>query len=136
MKMKLWKWEFEFDKEDAGLVFPLILLLLGLAFTKLNKEVLWAGGVVYYLLFFFLKKASLALNKGFVRASHWLLFKCPYCKSRNVILQGYQGFRGSDEQYAYHICNECSKTSVLVNERLVTAERRVKRVPLEAGEEF
>jgi hypothetical protein len=119
MKIKLWQWEFEFDKEDAMLVFPLILLLLGLFFTHLNREVLWGGGVVYYLLYFLLKPALLALNELSTRIRQRMLFRCPYCKSREVVMQGYQGFRGSDEQYAYHICNRCRETSILVNERLL-----------------
>jgi hypothetical protein len=27
MKIKLWQWEYDFDKEDAKIVVPLILLL-------------------------------------------------------------------------------------------------------------
>ena len=29
MKIKLWQWEYDFDKEDAQIVVPLALLLLG-----------------------------------------------------------------------------------------------------------
>jgi hypothetical protein len=39
-----------------------------------------------------------------------------------MILQGYQGYH-SDEQYAFHLCNRCKETSVLVNERLIKATR-------------
>jgi hypothetical protein len=115
MKIKLWRWELDFDKEDAKIVIPLVLLLLGLVFTRLNKEALWGGAVAYYLLYFFLRELV-------ARVRLWLFFRCPYCKSREVLLQGYQGYH-SDEQYAYHLCNRCRKTSVMVNERLIKALR-------------
>ena len=124
MKIKLWQWEYDFDKEDAKIVVPFALLVLGLVFTQLNKAVLWGGAVVYYLLYFFLKlflkQCLLALKELSARLHFWVSFKCPYCKSREVILQGYQGFR-SDEQYAYHFCNRCRKASVLINKRLIKA---------------
>lgn len=120
MKIKLWQWEYEFDREDAEIVVPLALLLLGLAFTPLNKTVLWSGGVAYYLLYFFLKPFLLTLKGFFGRLRVWLLFRCPYCKSREVILQGYQGYH-SDEFYAFHLCNQCRQTSVLVNQKLIKA---------------
>ncbi len=118
MKFKLWSWEYEFDKSDAEVVFPLILLLLGLAFTPLNKAWLWVGGVVYYMLFFFLRPSVLGVMGIVSRLRHWWVFRCPHCKSREVILQGYQEY-GGDELYAYHCCNECKQTSVLVNDRLL-----------------
>jgi hypothetical protein len=122
MKIKLWQWEYDFDKEDAEIVVPLVLLLLGLTLTTLNKAAMWGGAVAYYLLYFFLKPCVLGLQRLFAGLHHWLIFKCPYCKSREVILQGYQGYH-SDEQYAHHLCNRCRETSVLVNERLIKATR-------------
>jgi hypothetical protein len=119
MKIKLWKWEYDFDKEDAKIVVPLILLLLGLTLTQLRKDALLGGVAAYYLLYFFLPPSARALKQLSARLWHWLVFKCPYCKSREIILQGYQGYN-SDEQYAYHICNRCRETSVLVNNRLIT----------------
>jgi hypothetical protein len=128
MKIKLWQWEFEFDKEDAMLVFPLILLLLGLFCTQFKKEAIWGGAVAYYLLYFFLKPAILALKELVTRVYHRVLFRCPYCKSREVILQGHQGYH-SDEQYAYHLCNRCRETSILVNERLIKSGREEVEPP-------
>ena len=122
MKIKLWQWEYDFDKEDAKIVIPLVLLLLGLTLTQLNKAALWGGAVAYYLLYFFLKPFVHLWGELFGGLRHWVFFRCPYCKSREVILQGYQGYH-SDEQYAFHLCNGCRKTSVLVNERLIKAER-------------
>jgi len=55
---KLWQWEYDLEKEDAKIVIPLILLLLGLTFTPHHAEVLWAGAVAYYLLYFFLMPVS------------------------------------------------------------------------------
>jgi hypothetical protein len=122
MKIKLWQWEYDFEKADAEIVVPLVLLLLGLAFTPLNKAWLWSGGVAYYLLYFFLKPCVLGL-KGILGKFHrWLTFRCPYCKSREVILQGYDGYH-SDEFYAFHLCDQCRQTSVLVNDKLIKATR-------------
>jgi hypothetical protein len=123
MKMKLLQWEYEFDKEDAKIVVPLILLLLGLTLTPLNKTWLWTGAVAYYVLYFFLKPFVFGLKDLFGRFHHWLIFRCPYCKSREVIEQGLQEYKG-DVPYYFHICNRCHETSVLVNERLIKATSR------------
>jgi hypothetical protein len=40
MKIKLCQWEYDFDREDAKIVIPLILLWLGLIFTQLKRNVL------------------------------------------------------------------------------------------------
>jgi hypothetical protein len=119
MKIKLWQLEYDFDKEDAKIVVPLILLLLGLTLTQLRKDALLGGALAYYLLYFFLPPCLRALKELFARMWHWLVFRCPYCKSREIILQGYQGYK-SDDLYAYHVCNRCNETSVLVNNRLIT----------------
>lgn len=122
MKIKLWQLEYDFDKEDAKVVVPLILLTLGLAFTQLNKLVLLCAAVAYYLLYFFLERGLRVFGELLSRLRAWLFFKCPWCKSREVFLQGYQGYH-SDEQYAFHLCNDCRKTSVLVNNRLIKATK-------------
>jgi DNA-directed RNA polymerase subunit RPC12/RpoP len=114
--------EYDFDKEDAEIVIPLILLLLGLVYTEIKKEVLWGGAAVYYLGYFFLKQYLLALKGSFDKLHDQLFFRCPYCKSREVIFQGYQGYH-SDEQYGYYLCNRCRETSVLVNDRLIKTGR-------------
>jgi hypothetical protein len=127
MKMKLWQWEYEFDREDAEIVVPLVLLVLGLVFTPLNKTVLLGGGVVYYLVLFFLKPCFLGLKRMFRSIHRWWIFRCPYCRSREVIEQGLQEYKG-DVPYYFHICNQCDETSILVNERLIKATRRNKLV--------
>jgi hypothetical protein len=82
--MKLLQWEFEFDKDDAKIVIPFLLLLLALILTPLNKVVLWSGALVYYALYFFLKPSISALRDLYLKFH----FRCPHCKSRDVILQG------------------------------------------------
>src|SRR5271165_6906015 len=94
------------------------MLLLGLIFTQLRKDELVGGVVAYYLLYFFLPPCFVVLKKLFASVRHWFVFRCPYCKSHEVILQGYEGYH-SDEFYAYHLCNRCRETSILVNERLI-----------------
>jgi len=114
MKIKLWQWGYEFDRQDAEIVVPLALLVLGLAFTHLNKEILWSGAAGYYLLYFFLKSFLVELRKHIWMPLHqWLFYRCAYCKSRDVFLQGYQGYH-SDEHYAYHLCNRCWGASIEV----------------------
>jgi hypothetical protein len=53
MKIKLWQLEYDFDTEDAKIVVPLILLLLGLIFTQLRKDALLGarGRLLYPVLF-------------------------------------------------------------------------------------
>jgi hypothetical protein len=118
MKIKLWQLEYEFDNDDAKIVVPLILLLLGLTFTQLRKDVLWGATVAYYLLYFFLPPVFSAVKKLFYRTRHWFVFRCPYCKSRELILQGMQEFHG-DIPYDHYFCNRCRDTSVLVDEKMI-----------------
>lgn len=119
MKIKFGQWgEYDFDKDDAKIVVPLILLLLGLTVTPLRKDWLIGGAAAYYLLYFFLPPLFGAFGELFTRMRHYFAFRCPHCKSHEVVLQGYQGFN-SDEQYAYHFCNRCQETSILVNDRLI-----------------
>jgi hypothetical protein len=120
MRIKLWQLEYDFGKEDAEIVVPVILLVLGLGFVQFKKEWLWAGTAAYYLLYFFLRPSLSTLHGLLERALRWWRFRCPYCKRREVVLQGYQEYH-SDEHYAYYFCNNCSATSVLVNERLIKA---------------
>jgi hypothetical protein len=115
MKIELWQFKYDFDKDDAKIVIPVLLLALGLAFTPINKAWLWSGAVVYYALYFFLKPSVGALTEAITR----FRFRCPYCKSREVFLQGYEGYH-SDEQYAWHLCNHCGETLILLhNGRLI-----------------
>jgi hypothetical protein len=114
MKIKLWQFEYDFDKDDAKIVIPVLLLTLGLAFTPINKSALWSGAVAYYLLYFFLKPFFVGLKNLFAPVQHWLFFRCPHCKSRDVFEQGYQEYHG-DVPYAWHLCNHCGETSILLN---------------------
>jgi hypothetical protein len=94
MKIKLWQLEYDFDKDDAKIVVPLILLLLGLTFTQLRKDALWGGTVVYYLLYLFLPPCFAGIKKLFAWMHHWLFFRCPHCNSHEIVLQGFQEFHG------------------------------------------
>jgi hypothetical protein len=95
--MKLLQWEFEFDKDDAKIVIPVLLLLIALTLTPLNKVVLWSGAVAYYLLFFFLKPSLIAFKEEVIGPiREWWLLRCPFCKNRDVFLQGYDGYHSDD----------------------------------------
>lgn len=126
MKIKLWQWEYDFDKEDAKIVVPLILLVFGLTLTPLRKDALVGGAAAYYLLYFFLPPCFHVLKKLFAEIHHWLVLRCPYCKSHEIVLQGYQEFN-SDELYAYHFCNRCQQTSILVNGKLIAPTPKNRR---------
>ena len=115
MKIKIGSWaDYDFDKEDAKIAVPLILLLLGLTLTSLRKEWLLAGVAAYYALYFFLPPCFAAIKKLFARIHHWRTFRCPYCKSHELILQGMQEFHG-DIPYDHYFCHRCRETSVFVN---------------------
>ena len=114
VKIELWQFKYDFDKDDAKIVIPVLLLALGLAFTPLNKSWLWSGAVVYYVLYFFLKPFWIALGGLFEKIHHWWMFRCPFCKSRDVFLQGYGGYH-SDEFYGWHLCNHCGETVILLH---------------------
>jgi hypothetical protein len=114
----MWSSEYDFDRADAEIAVPLALLVLGITLTPLNRAWLWTGGVAYYFLYFFLRPVAQGVTHVVERIQHWSAFRCPYCRSREIILQGYQGYH-SDEFYAFHLCNQCKETSVLVNDRLI-----------------
>jgi hypothetical protein len=115
MKIKIGTWgEYDFDKEDAKIVVPLILLLLGLFLTQLRKDVLLGAAVAYYALYFFLPPCFRALKEQLAQDRRWFAFRCPYCKSRELILQGPQEFHG-DIPYDHYFCNRCRETCVWVN---------------------
>jgi hypothetical protein len=121
VKIELWQFKYDFDKDDAKIVIPVLLLALGLAFTPLNKSWLWAGAVVYYALYFFLKPGLGALNDLRLK----FLFRCAHCKSRDIILQGMNNYQG-DVPYDWYLCNHCGETSIHLN---VSSGRLVKPGP-------
>jgi hypothetical protein len=118
MKIKLWKGEYEFDKADAEIAVPLVLIGLALAFTPLNKVWLLGGIGAYYLLYFFLKPLVNGVGGLFKRFHHWRVSRCPFCKSHDVFLQGYEGYH-SDEFYGWYLCNHCGETLILINDRFI-----------------
>lgn len=115
MKIKIGSWgEYDFDKEDARIIVPLILLLLSLFQTQLRKDWLIGGVAAYYALYFFLPPLFGAFGKLVERIRHWRKFRCPYCKSHELVLQGPQEFHG-DIPYDWYFCHRCRESSVYVN---------------------
>lgn len=110
MKLKIWQFEYDFDRDDAKIVIPIILLLAAISVTTLNPIFLLAATAAYYLLYFFMMDAVAAV-KGYVTK---LKMRCPKCKNRKIILQGYETYK-SDEYYAYYFCDECGTTSILTD---------------------
>ncbi len=109
MKIKFWQFEYEFDRDDAKIVIPILLLLIAIiSIGGVNPLWLLAATAVYYLLYFFSESTIAAIRAYLAR---WNT-RCPHCKSRKIILQGYQGYK-SDEQYPFYFCDECETTSIL-----------------------
>ena len=105
MKLKMWQLEYDFDKDDAKIVVPLILIAIGLSFTPVRKDWLLIGGLAYYSLYFFLPPCLRFFWKACTHVWHWIRFRCPYCRSSAVFLQGYQGYQ-SDKKYPFYLCNK------------------------------
>jgi DNA-directed RNA polymerase subunit RPC12/RpoP len=115
MKLKFWQAEFEFDRDDAKIVIPLILLLLGLTVTPLPRHWLLAGFAAYYAVFLFLAEP---LKKWIERQHRIRRYRCPYCKSLHTVELGLQEYLG-DVPYYWYRCNDCGDESVFVDEKLI-----------------
>lgn len=116
MKFKLWDFEYEFDRDDAKIVIPIVLLLISLS-VGLNAIWLLAAAVLYYLLLFFSGAVVSAVRALIAKRK----VRCPRCHSRKIILQGYQGYK-SDEHYAYYFCDSCKATSILTDGGMLEIE--------------
>ena len=110
MKIKFWQFEYDFDRDDAKIVVPIILLLVAAWFTNLNPILLVGLAAAYYLLYFFMADAILAIGGRITK----MRLRCPACKNRKIILQGYQSYK-SDEMYPYYYCDSCKTTSILTD---------------------
>jgi DNA-directed RNA polymerase subunit RPC12/RpoP len=108
MKLKFWQFEYDFDKDDAKIVIPVLLLVIAVATTSFSPPLLIGVSVVYYMIYFFFdiwaKKIADAIPKP--------KLKCPKCRNSKVILQGYQNYK-SDEHYPFYLCTKCGTTSIL-----------------------
>lgn len=113
MKLKFLQGEFEFDRDDAVIVIPIILLLLSFA-TPLPKVWLLAGFAAFYAIFFFSGKLVESIKKWFVQRS----YRCPFCKGRHTIVLGMAEYIG-DCPYYFYKCNDCGRESIDLNGTLV-----------------
>jgi DNA-directed RNA polymerase subunit RPC12/RpoP len=115
MKLKFWQFEYDFDKEDAKIVIPIILLALGLGVTNFNKELLLSLAAAYYILHFYLaiciKTTSSVLSKVF--------FRCPYCKGHEMLFNTVVWISDIGG-YDSYICNLCGKKSIHINTPLMS----------------
>jgi hypothetical protein len=117
MKIKFWQFEYDFDRDDAKIVVPIVLLLVAVSVTNLDPILLLAAAATYYLLYFFLMDAIEAVKAYIAKVK----MRCPKCSNRKIFLQGYQGYK-SDEQYAHYFCDSCKTTSILTDAGLIPAE--------------
>lgn len=123
MKFKFLQAEFEFNKDDAKIAVPLVLLGLGMAFTPAPRPWLLVSAAVYYLLLFFLLEP---LKKWLIGLYYKWVCRCPYCKSHRTVMLGMQNYLG-DIPYDWYRCNDCGKESVLLENELVQPDPRKKR---------
>lgn len=96
MKFRFLQAKVEFDREDAKIAVPLVLLALAMVFTPILKMWLLVGAGAYYLLLLFLleplkKLTQLLFNKRFSR--------CPHCKGSHTVLLGLQEYLGGAPYY-------------------------------------
>lgn len=109
MKLKIWQLgEFEFDRDDARIIVPILLLVLLLFTAPVALAWVLPAAAVYYLLLLFWKDVASALE----RYQDWRRMRCPKCKNRKIYLQGYQEYN-STELYPYYFCDNCNTTSIL-----------------------
>ncbi|MEO6840950.1 MAG: hypothetical protein ABI192_09295 [Bradyrhizobium sp.] len=108
MKIKLWEFEYDFDRDDAKIVVPIALLVIAITTTRINPLWFLAAITAYYLLYFF-SEPTLDAVRAYIAKRR---MRCPHCKNRKIILQGYQGYK-SDEHYPYYFCDSCNATSIL-----------------------
>jgi hypothetical protein len=114
MKIKFWQFEYDFDRDDAKIVIPIAVLLIAVSVTNTNPVWILAVIITYYLLYFFSESAFKAVKGHIVKRN----MRCPNCKNRKIILQGYQGYK-SDEHYAHYFCDSCETTSILTDAGLL-----------------
>lgn len=110
MKFKLWEFELTFDKDDAKIAVPLVLFGAALWMSTLDSLWILGGAAIYYVAFFFGADVVKAVQRHLAK---WKM-RCPNCRNRKIILQGYQGYK-SDEQYPYYFCDECKTTAILTD---------------------
>ena len=100
MKFKFLQSEFEFNTDDAKIAVPLVLLILGMAFTSAPKASLLAAAGVYYLLLFFLPILVVEPLKKWLE---WLYrrraHRCPHCRSPHTVELGLQEYLGDVPHY-------------------------------------
>jgi len=113
MKLKFWQGEFEFDRDDAVIVIPVILLLLSFA-TPLPKVWLLVGFAVYYGILFFAGKLVQPIKKWFEMRG----YRCPQCRSPHMIVLGLNDYLG-DAPYYFYKCNDCGEEAIEVQGKLV-----------------
>lgn len=119
MKFKFGQFsEFEFDKDDAKIAVPLVLLLVAVAVTPLPKVWLLAGFGVYYAVLFFARLITEPLQQWRKMRG----FRCPYCKSLHTVELGLQEYLGDVPHYWFR-CNECGKESVSVDNKLMVPHK-------------
>jgi hypothetical protein len=110
--------ETEFDREDAKIAIPLILLLLDMAVATFSKGRIFVTPIVYYLWLFFGREWIHRIMKKF---TVWRHYRCPRCKSHETLFLGLKDYCGN--RYTWYECNSCHRRLIEANERLLELKR-------------
>jgi hypothetical protein len=73
MKIKFWQFEYDFDRDDAKIIVPIVLLLIAISVTSLDPLWLLGLAMIYYLLYFFSMDAMEALRVRIAKVK----MRCP-----------------------------------------------------------
>ena len=114
MKFKFATTELEFDRDDAKIAVPLVLLGLAMAFTPLPKLWLVIGAAVYYLFLLFLMEPLTKLVQSVHKKRQ---YRCPYCRSPYTVMICLDNYIG-DSPYYFYRCNDCGGDSVFIDDQL------------------
>lgn len=110
MKIKFWQFEYKFDKDDAKIVIPVMLLLIAISATEIDRTILVLITTCYYLLYFFLEKLVVKIKNIIPKPK----LKCPKCKSKKIIYKGIIEY-GEGVPYDSYYCSDCGKESILAS---------------------
>jgi DNA-directed RNA polymerase subunit RPC12/RpoP len=108
MKIKFPKFEFEFGKEDAEIVVPLVLLGVSFFAIPNYRGILFVITTIYFLILLLCKIVTPQIKLLILKRR----LKCPVCKSRLIILEGLRPYNSGVEHEVYK-CTECQKYSIM-----------------------
>ena len=65
MKIKFWNFEYDFDRDDAKVVVPILLMVIAISVSSVNPLWWLTAAAAYYVLYFFSGSAVEAI-RGYI----------------------------------------------------------------------